>query len=232
MRIYVVLLPLICCITGNDIFAQTPLSTMMSLEGYVNRSGKYLMQIGDDTGFIGSPYLEDTFKTGAVRMDGDWYRETDLRYDSYGGVFEVKLEDGIFVVDPGVDGVDSIFYNKEIFISRDMHPGEPQRMQYLVSLYQGGDYSLYKKYSSRLNNAVKTDGYSEAKPAEFKPNPPEYYIFREQEPMEVKGTGSIADVFGVDRKTVRRYSRQNKYKIKKEEDLIKIVKHFSTSSDQ
>lgn len=232
MRIYIVLLAIICCISGNEIFAQMPLSTMMSLEGYVNKSGKYLMQVGDDTELIGSPYLEDSFKTGDLRIDGEWYRGNDLRYDSYGGVFEVVLEEGIFVIDPAIDAADSIIYNKETFVRRDMHPGEPQRMQYLVALYQGDDYSLYKKYSSRLNNAVKTDGYSEAKPAEFKPNPPEYFIFRKQIPEEVKGTGSIADIFGVDRKTVRRYVRQNKFKIKKDEDMIEIVKHFSSNPNQ
>ena len=232
MRIRIVFMAIICCFNGNSVFAQAPLSTMMSLDGYVNRSGKYLMQVGDDREIIGSPYLVDTFKKGNVRMDGDWYRDSDLRFDSYEGVFEVKLEEGVFVIDPTIDGADSIFYNKEIFVSRNLNPGDTNRRRFLVALYQGNNYALYKRYGARLDNPVKSDGYSEAKPAEFKPNPPDYYIFREQKPTLVKGTGSIADIFGVDRKTVGRYIRQNNYKMKKEEDLIEIVNHFSSNSDQ
>lgn len=232
MRKNVVLLAILCCTTGHNLNGQTPLSTMMSLEGYVNRSGKYLMQVGDDREVIGSPYLVDSFKKGNIRMDGDWYKDSDLRFDSYEGVFEVKLEEGVFVIDPTIDGVDSIIFNKETFVSRNLNPGDSNRRRFLVALYQGNNYALYKKYGVRLNNPVKSDGYSEAKPAEFKPNPPEYYFFREQEPIVVKGTGSIADVFGVDRKTVKRYLRQNKYNIKKEKDLVEIAKHFSSNPNQ
>jgi hypothetical protein len=229
---YISVLAVICCITGSKVSAQYPLSTTMSLEGYVNKSGKYLMQIGDNREVIGSPYLDDMFKKGDVRMDGDWYRGSDLRFDSYEGVFEVKLNEGIFVIDPVVDGVDSILYNREIFVSRSLTPGDPQRRRFLVALYQEDTYALYKKYGRRLNNPVKSDGYNEAKPAEYKPNPPAYIIFKEENPLEVKGTGSIADIFGVDRKTVSRYTRQNKYKLNKEKDLIEIVTHFSEVREQ
>ncbi|MEX0988481.1 MAG: hypothetical protein WD052_13465, partial [Bacteroidales bacterium] len=194
----------------------------------VNRSGNYLMQIGDYSEVKGSPYLDETFKKGAIKLDGEWYRETDLRYDSFDGVFEVKLKDGIFVIRPENADTDSILYNKEIFVTRDMNPEKPVRMQYMVSLYQDESYTLLKRYSARLDNAVKTDGYSEAKPAEYKPNPPVYYIFRGQEPLEVKGTGSIADIFAIDRKSVKRYMRQHKYNSKNELDLIEIIRHFSS----
>jgi hypothetical protein len=190
------------------------------------------MQIGNDREVIGSPYLEDTFKKGDVRMDGDWYREADLRFDSFEGVFEVKLEEGIFVINPSVDGVDSIVYNKELFVSRNLNPEDPQRRRFLVALYRGDNLTLYKRYITRMNNPVKSDGYNEAKPAEYKPNPPVYIVFKDKTPLEVKGTGSIADIFEADRKTVRRFTRQNKYKLKNEKDLVEIVKHFSQVREQ
>jgi hypothetical protein len=40
MRMHILLLALLCCFGGSKLSAQYPLSTTMSLEGYVNRSGK------------------------------------------------------------------------------------------------------------------------------------------------------------------------------------------------
>lgn len=210
---------------------QLPTSTMMSLEGYVNSSGKYLMQIGDDSEVLGSPYLSDSFSTGFLHIEGDWYKGADLRYDAYDAVFEVKLSDGIFVISPESLEADSILYNDELFVLKDLLPGDMMRLQYVALLYSGNGYDLVKKYRIRLNNAVPAGGYSEPKPAEYRPNPPEYMVFKNHVPTDIRGVRSIADIFSVDRKTVRRFLKKNNYNLKIEKDLVKVAAHFA-SQDQ
>lgn len=233
MKKNIILLFALTFLAGPGLLAQIlPTSTMMSLEGYVNRSGKYLMQIGDDSEVLGSPYLSDTFSTGYIHIDGDWYKGADLRYDAYSAVFEVRLSDGIFAINPENIEADSIIYNDEIFVLKDILPGDMLRLQYVALLYSADSYELCKKYRTRLNNAVPTDGYSEAKPAEYRPNPPEYILFKDQVPTEVKGVGSLADVFGVQRKEIRRYLKQNRFSLNEEEDLIKVVQYFAFQVQQ
>lgn len=233
MKKNIILLFALTFLAGQGLLAQIlPTSTMMSLEGYVNRSGKYLMQIGDDSEVLGSPYLNDTFSTGYIHIDGDWYKGADLRYDAYSAVFEVRLSGGIFAIDPDNIEADSIIYNDEIFVLKDILPGDMMRLQYVALLYSADSYELCKKYRTRLNNAVPTDGYSEAKPAEYRPNPPEYIVFKDQVPTEVKGVGSLSDVFGVHRKEIRRYLKKNRFNLNEEEDLIKVVQYFAFQVQQ
>jgi len=212
--------------TGN-LVAQLPLSTMQSLDGYVNRSGKYLMQLGDDETVEGSPYLEDEFKKGDLKLGGDWYRDVDMRYDAYNGVFEVQLEEGVFVIRPDANGADSVLYNDEVFVMKDMHPGKAIQLQYMSLLYRDADVALVKKYRVRINNAKPSDGYSDEQPAEFRNNPPVYYVFSDNKPAEIKGRGSLADIFGVENSQVRKFLRKHKYKLNDEDDLVKVVEHFS-----
>jgi hypothetical protein len=216
--------------TSMGLLAQFPTRTTMSLEGYVNRSGKYLMQLGDDSEVLGSPYLSDSFTTGYLHIEGDWYKGADLRYDAYSAVFEVRLDDGIFVISPESLGADSIFYNDDMFVLKDILPGDMMRLQYVSLLYSGEDYELIKKYRIRLNNAVPTDGYSEAKPAEYRTNPPEYMVVKNHVPTDVKGVRSLADFFSVDRKTVRRYLKRNDYNLNNEKDLVEVVRHFASQN--
>ena len=232
MKKYILALLAAICFSGSGLYAQLlPLSTMQSLEGYVNRSGKYLMQIGDDSEVLGTPYLADTFSTGFLNIDGDWYRGAELRYDAYDAIFEVRLSDGIFMISPESLEADSILYNEEVFVVKDILPGDPMRLQYLALLYEKGQYALLKRYRTRLNNAVPSDGYREAKPAEYRTNPPEYIIFKNQEPVDVKGVRSIADVFDVERKKVRRFLKQNDYDLNDEKDLIMVVNYFASLSN-
>lgn len=220
-------------LAGPGLLAQIlPTSTMMSLEGYVNRSGKYLMQIGDDTEVVGSPYLTDTFSTGYLHIEGDWYKGADLRYDAYNAVFEVKLSNGIFEISPNDLEADSIIYNDEIFVPKDILSGNMMRLQYIALLFSADNYELFKKYRIRMNNAVPTDGYSEAKPAEFRPNPPEYLIFKGQDITEVKGVRSLADAFGVHRKEIKQYLKKTKFNLNDEQDLIKVVQYFAFETQQ
>jgi hypothetical protein len=219
----------VICLATPGLFAQIlPTSTMMSLEGYITSSGKYLMQIGSDSEILGSPYLEDSFSTGFLHVDGDWYQGAELRYDAYDAVFEVRMEDGIFMISPESLGADSIIYNDEVFILKDILPGDMMRLQYVALLYSGEGYELIKKYRIRLNNAVPAGGYSDPKPAEYRTNPPEYMVFKDHVPTDVRGAGSVADIFGADRKKVRRFLKKNNLNLNDENDLVKVVAHFAS----
>lgn len=229
MRKNLLLISAVALMAAPGLLAQIlPTSTMMSLEGYITSSGKYLMQIGDDSEVLGSPYLADSFKTGYLHVDGDWYKGADLRYDAFNAVFEIKLSDGIFMISPESLGADSIIYNEELFVLKDVLPGDMMRLQYVAVLFSGEKYELIKKYRIRLNNAVPTDGYSEAKPAEYRTNPPEYMVIKNHVPADVRGSRSLADIFSVERKHIRRFLKKNNYNLNEEKDLVEVVRHFAS----
>jgi len=218
-------------VSFSTVSGQLPLSTMQSIEGRINSSGEYLMQIGDDETVLGTPYINEDFMKGDIKMGGEWYEGVDLRYDAYSGIFEVKAEDQVYVISPTATPADSIIFNKEVYVLRDMNPGKPLKPQYLVWLYEDNHYGLGKKYRVWLKNAVPSDGYTDEQPAEFRNNPPTYYIFSDDGPHEIRNRGTIAEVLGVETRQVRRLMRKNNYRLNNEQDLVQIIKHFAGRSN-
>ena len=230
MKQLILIIYLAAGIAGAAATAQSPLSTLRELEGFRSRSGKYLMQIGEDDRIEGTPYLKDAFLPGSLLINGSWYDSVNLRYNAFRKAFEVKIDEGIFVIDPEKAVADTIIYNGETYVPKNLGKDGSVRLEYLGLIAEREGLSLCKRHSVRMDNPVPADGYREAKPAEYKPNPPAYYLLKNGSAREIKGRNSIRELFGVKRRDLRRYLRKHDYSLRDEEDLQSVILHYASQT--
>jgi hypothetical protein len=223
------LLLLIIGMAGPVIRAQSPLSISSStLEGHISMSGHYLMPIGDNYSLEGSPYMHQDFIEGALRIKGAWYENARLRFNAYKGEFEVELDEKIYAITPEMLLTDSIRYDKETFVIKDINPGNQVLLNYLALVHEDSTFSLCKKYSVRFVDAEKAKGYSDEKPAQFKESPVEYYLFTYNRSWKIRRASDIAEIFDLENKVVKKYLAKNKYKLNNDPDLTAVITHFSS----
>ena len=220
---------LLILFAGTSVFAQYPMQSMNTLERFLTRSGDYVENLEAGETIKGSPYTNDAFSMGQVSLDGIWYDSVNMRYNAYDSEFEVKMEDGMYAIRSDVQAVDTVRYNDELFVRKNLNPAGNVRLDFMVLLAEGSNFSLCKQYVIRFNMAEPAGGYSDAKPAEYKSNPPRYYIFKGNDIHEIKGNASLAEAFSTDTKSIRSYLKKNKYKLNREEDLVETVVYFSSS---
>ena len=211
-----------CSLSGQEFY--TSLS-----EIDMNLSGNYLFQARKNAEIIGSPFLVDEFVPGRIFVDNTWYDEVDLQFDVYNGYFVIKLDDGDYIIDPDKSNIDTIAFNDEIFVKKDRLGGKNMDLTYLSLLADRNGYSLSKEYRTLLKAAIKEGGYQEAQPAEYKTMPPIYYVFKNSDTWEIRGTRTIAEIFDVAPKIVKSYMKEKEYKVSEESDLIEVINYFAQS---
>ncbi len=206
------------------------MTSTQALEKNLRASGEYFRWSAGSSKISGSPYLTEEFQSGMIFWNLGWSEGIDLKYNIYKGTFEAKLESGIIVINPIKNKIDTIKYREEVFVKKYLIEGEKTLVVYLSLLGQQNGYALYKQYRITLAEAVTdTDLYHEAKPAEYKTQAPVYFIFKGNEHWTTKGNKSLSEIFHIDAKVVKKYLKDNKYKLSREEHLIKAVLYFSSS---
>jgi len=209
--------------------AQNPVTSTQALEMNLKASGEFYRWSAGNSEVKGSPYLTEEFSPGTIHWNRMWYDAIDLRYNIYQGSFEARLEDGIIVIDPIKNNIDTLKYREEVFVRKYLQDDKGLLVVYLSLLGQKNDYALYKQYRIKLTDAVTdTDLYNKAKPAEYKTETPVYYVFRGNEHWTVKGSRSLAEIFQIDAKVVKSYLKENKYNLSREEHLLEAVLYYSS----
>jgi hypothetical protein len=214
------------------IAAQNPVTSTQAVERNMKASGEFYRWSAGNSKINGSPYITEEFHPGMIHWNRKWNEGINLRYNIYQGTFEAKLQSGIIVIDPLKNNIDTVKYKDEVFVKKYFDTGKDKMVAYLSLLGQQNGYAIYKQYKIILKEAVTdTDLYNEARPAEYKKQPPVYYVFRGNEHWTAKGSKSLAEIFQIDAKVVKKYLKDNKYKLSREEDLVKAVLHFAGSGN-
>ncbi len=200
------------------------------LEVFMKTSKDYQELQKNQNEVKGSPYLAEEFERSLVLLNRTWYKDIALKYDMYNDCFEVKFETGIRVIDPIKNNIDTIKHRGEVFVRIILDPGNTKSVSYLSLLGEWENYRLYKQYKVRLNPATPTDGYNEAKPAEFHGTSPGYYISKNNEFSEINGIKNFAEVYDTEVKTVKRFLKDNGYKLSVEQELVSAAAYFANLS--
>ena len=119
----------ICHIQEKLLFSRLIVLTII-----LSTSGQLLMTIDANTEIEGSPYLSDDYLESAFFFNGNWYKPMELRFDVYENHFEVKLENGIYLLNPRKIGADTVKYNGEFYVAKDLQEGGSSRIAYVVLL--------------------------------------------------------------------------------------------------
>jgi hypothetical protein len=212
--------------------AQNPVTATQAVERNMKASGEFYSWSAGNSEIVGSPYINEEFHPGMIHWNEKWNEGINLRYNIYQGSFEAKLESGTIVIDPLRNKIDTIKYMEEVFVKKYLTEGEKTIVAYLSLLGENNGCALYKQYRIKITEEVTdTDLYNEAKPAEYKKLEPVYYVFRGNEQWITKGSKSLAEIFQIDPKVVKKYLKDKKYKLSREEDLLEAVLHFSDAGN-
>lgn len=202
---------------------QNTIQSIKDFQEFMNSSGEFRYQQEGDNNIQGTPYLDTLFKSGMIRYNGTWYGDIQLRFDVFNNAMQAKLKDGIIVLDPLKNPVDSLILGQELFVKRELQGSKKTDMHYLVDLESVEDYSLLKRYNIDFKPATQATAYGSAKPAKYVSVSSDYFIGKGDQTYLIKGFETFAELFNMDKKQVKKLAKSNSLKLKNEADLATLL---------
>ena len=176
----------------------------------------------------GSPYLDDSFQSGSISYKKVKYIGLELRFNPFEGYFEFQTEQGIRFLDPKVTRVDTVWLVDETYLYVHYMSGKLRKQTFMKAVHTGPTrVLLYNEVV--LVQAEEATGYEAFKPARFEKLAESIYISEEGKPaMEFKGKKSLEEIFPEHHAQLSTYTKSEKLKIKKTEDVIRLCEYFDS----
>lgn len=225
-KTFLTLLVFAVTLTSVNSQAQLPLNE--------NNLDKYISNIpipkNNEIDLVGSPYFNESFQKGSAVKNGITIdRNIGLRYNANKDVFEIKkpiaLTDDQARILKKTDEL-SLVINNQTFVF--LLPTAKSKAQgYFVVLYEGENLTLYKKIKKEYLPAQKAySSMAKAVPPSYKEKIIYYLadsegVINELSPSKKKKT----EAFGIDKKELKIYLKENSINVNKEKDLIKLAKY-------
>ena len=181
----------------------------------------------------GSPYLTDDFTSSRIFLrDHQKVIKVRLRFNAYEGQFEFNRNGSIFVM-ANPQKIDSIHHDDQIFKYIHYRDGNHKmKASYAARLVEGG-CAIYKIYRTEFHHAEPPrPGHVDYEPARFELDQPLYLIqLGDDQPCVIESFRKriFLDRFGSLEKDLKQYIRDEDIHLRKEEDLIRFVRHYNTA---
>ncbi len=175
----------------------------------------------------GSPYLQQDFVPGEVlNTSNTQYAGVPLRYNIYNDEIEFQTkEKGVFCLEKST--IKSVSINNSTFIYRAYASSGKLGRAYFELLHDG-TVQLLKRHQIRFEKAQPAKPYVDPVPAKFSQKNPIYYIaIEEQEAHKITNAKDLINLFPDKEKDLTNFIKNEKLKINKEEDLLKIIAHIN-----
>lgn len=181
----------------------------------------------------GNTYLSEKFKKGSIEFkDGKKY-EAMLRLDIFNQTFEIKNNDGKITPISINENVE-IYLDEQRYTMHSVMLGEKGDLAILKDIVVNEDLSLYflprKVLELPNERAIQapSSGYSENKQKAKWKEAHLYLIKLNGNYIEVPKSHKKMSLLGIfNEKEYKSFRKQNKIDLKKEEDLIMLINHFS-----
>lgn len=179
----------------------------------------------------GSPYLYEDFIPAKIND----ISETKLvRFDAFEDRVEVMVDENKVVILPDtqpftislLDGSDKIFETKSYHDEKGN-----LKTSFFELIAKHENYSLYLKEKIEFTKAVKAQGYQDSQPAMFKKQKESYFItdFKGQTDQLLKipyKNRNFLALFPAQSKSIKTFIKDNKLKIDRGDDLVKIFNFY------
>lgn len=184
------------------------------------------MQSSDGSRYVnikGTPYLTEFFVPATIYPDDDLFF---VKYNAVDDEIEVKLSaTKTIILDNSFKKYTIIFKeNNEKFVT--LNEVGKNKPNYFIELKKTNSISLYKKKTKDFIQATKaTDNYSKDKPARFSKLEEIFYVQLTPEGSVTelpKKKKSFLALLQNNQEEIKNYIGENKTKLNKEEDLIKL----------
>jgi hypothetical protein len=215
-------------LTGPGLLqAQYDVEILQNLQTFGSASLDYRQRQLEIKDVTGTPYLTEEFREGKVLMGRTLYEGIQLRYNIYSDRFEARLDQQTIELDPVKNAIDTLYYAGDRFVRRFLQPHKNRMLSHVAVIYNDSGCTLFKQYRVNFTPPREPGAYEDAKPAEFTPERPLYYLEGEEGLSQVKGAKSIALFFKTDPKQVKAFVKSNQLSLGNEDHLVRVCAYFS-----
>lgn len=173
----------------------------------------------------GTSYLNDEFVDGQITLDIGKTFEGPIRYDIYADQLEFKNSANEIFIVQNPKAIRMVYLGGSKF--NYFESGEYTGAKGFYEIMVIGDYSLYKKYQVFLKNPEAAQPGFQTSVAIFIPRDSKYYIMDpDGNFIEINNKKDLL-VSGRDTETLEKFIKDNKIKIKKENDLIRFIEFLN-----
>ena len=173
----------------------------------------------------GSPYLNETFIDGELKLNTGKTFKVPVRYDIFADQLEYKNPDNVIFLVQNPAAIQLVIVDSLMF--NYFQPGEFRDIQGFIQILVIGNYSLYKKYQILLKNPDAAGPGLHANAAMFLPQDSKYYIMDpDANFIEIESKKDLI-VTGRDKDELEKFIKDNKIKIRNEEHLIRYVEFLN-----
>lgn len=210
--------------------------TLSSGSNYARTQSFYQTYVGetivltDET--IGSPYLNDAYQLGTIIKEGKSItNNVALRYNAYKDVIVGKMN----MNDPE-DKTQSVIKSEDykvkigadVFVAVNDKGGTEQTSYYQI-IEEGDKADLLKRHTITYTEKITaTTSMTRDVPPTFK-HKEVYYLYDGKKLTELSTSRKkLTKALGMDEKAAKKYIKENKINLKKENGLKRIFKYYNT----
>ena len=176
---------------------------------------------------VGTPYLNEEFINGVVICDAGTFSNVAMRYNAYEDHIEFKENNQIFILSPD-KRIDKIAIDKNVFVVQNYQFRGRTALGFLT-LLDSGKVQLLAKVMINFKEAQAPKALeSSATPAHY--TALEYFYFLKSNTNDVREINNLKkmiEAFPNQHKELKEFADKEKISARKEDDLIKLVKHYN-----
>jgi len=180
---------------------------------------------------VGTPYLNEEFTSSVIKVkDGTLYEEVMLRYNIMSDEIEFLKSDGQVRSMSSRDKTQWAIIGKDTIVTRVYGQPEKQKYRHFI-LLQGGELQLLLKKKKRFREATEPSGYSKGTDPAYVDGAGEFYLCygADKPALEApKKKKEVESFFGAKGEAMSGYMKQEKLSLKKEEDLLQLVRYYNS----
>lgn len=178
---------------------------------------------------IGSYYLNDNWLIGSIKLtSGEDISDYPLKLDLENNYIEIKTDKGIKVLEGNriknfswFDGIST----REFININEVDSKEAHSDGFLQVLEAGDNWSLYKRYSTKLVEGNYIAALDAGNPDNKIVKNEDYLLYNQEQVFELpRSKKNFASLITGKEEEVLNYIKENHLNLKDEKDLIKIVK--------
>jgi hypothetical protein len=177
-----------------------------------------------DVDYEGSPFLNETFVEGEIYTFKNKFIGIPLRYNIFYDNMEFKQNNAVLtlVAEPIIK---KVIFGGNTFIVEPMGKGKFG----FLALLDSGKVVLMSKKVVMLREKKKGTGFEEASPAKFIRGQDLYfYKIGERGITKVSSLKSLIESLPDRQDDVNQFVKKEKISVKKEEDLVKVIKYYNS----
>lgn len=213
---------------GVNIFLCTSVHAQKT-EEFINPSKTIFTFDSRDRDLVGSSYIHKEFLPAKRRDDETIYF---IRYDAYQDEMEVQKDGEAFYMNKLFDYPVTFINDRKVYEVFKYKVKDTNHIGFFVVLFKTEDFSLLLKEKIKFHDPVEPKtGYQKYKPPTLKRTKDKLFIGYSKDHMAVEVPSKKKDfikLFSDKSEEIEEFIKKNKLSIKKQNDLIKILKYYDS----